>query len=261
MIIFWNACVGVTKLSIAFFYKRIFGTVRFRKLSWAAIALLMAWTIAFVLVGIFPCSPVSDGWSTNPDTNCIDGPAMYTAGVASNIALDILILVIPIYQIWKLHMPMLRKLGVAAIFTLASFVIVTGIIRLVLLVRAFGALDDPQWHDITCESTTSHTALYSIRVGCLADEIIDEYSPPMLWTVVELNLGVVCACLPLMRSVWRATRESQLVGKVFTSLASLTYSSTQSKVPTYRSFDKNDDVEAGIVSSEHLTATPSTKAQ
>ncbi|KAF2823678.1 hypothetical protein CC86DRAFT_327513 [Ophiobolus disseminans] len=234
MIIVWNACVGITKLSIAFLYKRIFGTRGFNMISWATIGLLVAWTIAFVLVGIFPCSPISDGWTTEVTTNCINAPATYTAGVASNIGLDIIILVIPIHQVWKLHMPLRRKIGVAMIFALGSFVIITGIIRLVLLINAFGALENPMWRDITYE-----------------------YSPPMLWTIVELNLGVMCACLPLMRPVWRASMQSPWATKLLSSFSSLRYSSKQSKGSSYQSFDKHDEMEMGIVNSGKTSPTAS----
>jgi hypothetical protein len=64
----------------------------------------------------------------------------------------VIVLLIPIYNVWNLHMPMRRKLGVVGIFCLGSFVIITGIIRLVLLVRAYGALENPVFMDITCKA-------------------------------------------------------------------------------------------------------------
>ena len=94
----------------------------------------------------------------------------------------------------------------------------------------------------------------------VANTIADEYSPPMLWTVVELNLGVICACLALMRPVWRATVESSFVSKIFSSFSSLAYSSNPSKGSTYQSFDKHDEMELGIVSSGDLS-TGTGKAQ
>jgi hypothetical protein len=97
---------------------------------------------------------------------------MYTASVASNIATDgeslccifpsvlehmidcdaiVLVLVIPIYNVWNLRMPLRRKIAVIIIFALGSFVIVTGIIRLKLLIGVYGALEDPTWRDLTCK--------------------------------------------------------------------------------------------------------------
>jgi hypothetical protein len=76
MIIAWNLCVGITKLSIAFLYKRIFSTAGFRRVTWFTIGLLIAWTIAFTLAGIFPCRKFSDGWATGAKGQCIKGPAM-----------------------------------------------------------------------------------------------------------------------------------------------------------------------------------------
>jgi hypothetical protein len=57
--VIWNPTVGLTKLSIAFLYKRIFATYAFRVVAWVTIGLLIAWTIAFTLVDICTCpSPV-----------------------------------------------------------------------------------------------------------------------------------------------------------------------------------------------------------
>ncbi|KAF2796780.1 hypothetical protein K505DRAFT_372933 [Melanomma pulvis-pyrius CBS 109.77] len=216
MQVIWNPTVGVTKLSIAFLYKRIFATYAFRMLTWGTIVMLAAWTIAFTLVNIFPCYPISNAWTTESTDGCVNFPAMYTAAVASNVATDIIVMLIPIYNVWNLHMPMRRKLGVVSIFCLGSFVIVTGIIRLVLLVRAYAALEDPVFMDITYD-----------------------FSPPILWTVVEINLGVTCACLPLMRPVWRAARDSPVMTKLLKSFTG-----------SYASMDKSDEAELGIISGD-----------
>ena len=47
-------------------------------------------------------------------------------------------------------MPFRRKVAVVLIFGLGSFVLVTGIIRLRLLIGVYGALEDPTWRDLTC---------------------------------------------------------------------------------------------------------------
>jgi hypothetical protein len=63
----------------------------------------------------------------------------------------VLVLVIPIYKVWKLQMPLRRKIAVIIIFALGSFVLVTGVIRLKLLIGVYGALEDPTWRDLTCK--------------------------------------------------------------------------------------------------------------
>jgi hypothetical protein len=77
----------------------------------------------------------------------------------------------------------------------------------------------------------------------------------MFWTVVELNLGVVCACLPLMRPIWTAALESPFVTKVFSSLACSASSNKKSKASTYYQFDQQDGMEMGLCSDDHSTVT------
>jgi hypothetical protein len=68
---------------------------------------------------------------------------------------------------------------------------------------------------------------------------VDDFSPPILWTVVEINLGVTCACLPLMRPVWRAARDSPVMTRLLKSFTR-----------SYASMDKSDEAEMGIVSGD-----------
>lgn len=150
---------------------------------------------------------------------------------------------------------MRRKLGVVSIFCLGSFVIITGIIRLVLLVRAYAALEDPVFMDITCKTLHRSFAPHLPSTSApRSDMNVDDFSPPILWTVVEINLGVTCACLPLMRPVWRAARDSPVMTKLLKSFTG-----------SYASMDKSDEAELGIISGDSdkskdgatATSTPS----
>lgn len=132
-------------------------------------------------------------------------------------------------------MPLRRKIAVVAIFALGSFVIITGVIRLIMLVGVYSSLDDPTWVDISCRPSPLHMC---DRSG-ISNRSIDEYSRPILWTVVELNLGVTCACLPLMRPVWRATMESPVFTRLLSSLTT-----------RYQSFDKSSEAEMGSMRGE-----------
>ena len=62
-----------------------------------------------------------------------------------------MILVLPVYNVWKLQMRTRHKLAVIAIFLLGGFTTITGIIRLHFLTFAFGSLRDPLFSDVTCE--------------------------------------------------------------------------------------------------------------
>jgi uncharacterized membrane protein len=65
--------------------------------------------------------------------------------------ISVIILVVPIYNVAKLQMPLRRKLGICGIFLLGGFVLITGIVRLYYLHRAFHALDHPLSVDVYCK--------------------------------------------------------------------------------------------------------------
>lgn len=63
----------------------------------------------------------------------------------------VIILALPVYNVFKLQMPTSRKVAVIGIFLLGSLVVVAGIVRLAYVIEAFGALKSPN-ADGTCKS-------------------------------------------------------------------------------------------------------------
>ena len=64
-----------------------------------------------------------------------------------------LILMLPMYNVWKLQMPTHRKVAVISIFLLGGLVTVTGIIRLHFLTLTYASLEYPLFNDISCKFT------------------------------------------------------------------------------------------------------------
>ncbi|KAF5700543.1 integral membrane protein PTH11 [Fusarium mundagurra] len=98
----------------------------------------------------------------------INGLAWAIATVG--IILDFWMLGIPISQLLHLQMKWKRKLAVASMFGVGTFVTVVSILRLRYLV-AFGNSSNPTWD--------SYDTCY--------------------WSVIELNVGIWCACMPNLR--------------------------------------------------------------
>ena len=61
-----------------------------------------------------------------------------------------LILLLPVYNVWKLQMRTPQKIAVIGLFFLGGFTVVTGIIRLHFLNYAFASLKHPLFNDVTC---------------------------------------------------------------------------------------------------------------
>jgi hypothetical protein len=110
--------IGLVKLSVIFFYLRIFPKKSFRTLCWLMIGFCTSSMLAFALVTIFQCRPISFAWDTGAtrEGNCIDYNAAAWANAGVNILQDILIVVLPINELRALQLGRTKKIGVYAMF-------------------------------------------------------------------------------------------------------------------------------------------------
>jgi hypothetical protein len=117
--------VGLTliKLSILFFFRRIFHVRAFIWANNVVIGITLAWGIAYTFALAFQCVPVSTLWNkleSEYGENCVMVLPFYLSFAFSDLILDILIFVLPVPHLWNLVMPARQKLGVAFIFLLGS---------------------------------------------------------------------------------------------------------------------------------------------
>lgn len=121
--------IGLVKVSIVLFYKRIFVTNGFKKVAWGLLVLIGMWLTAFFLTTLFQSWPISRNW-TGVGENIMDAKVMYVALAASDLALDIIILVTPLPVIKNLGIALEKKLAIATLFGLGFLCIIASAIRL-----------------------------------------------------------------------------------------------------------------------------------
>jgi len=107
-----------TKVSILFFYLRIFPDQIFRRVTWCLVVVAALTTLTFVCVDAFQCAPVSHYWRQwdGEPGKCFapSGPAWTISAIG--IALDFLMLSLPLQQIRKLNLHWRKKLSVGLMF-------------------------------------------------------------------------------------------------------------------------------------------------
>ena len=81
---------------------------------------------------------------------CIDLQAYYRAIASSNMALDIIILCMPLYMVWRLKLEASQKLMLSGIFALGGLVCVASLMRIITVNLIKGA-------DLTCKLTISES--------------------------------------------------------------------------------------------------------
>jgi hypothetical protein len=96
-------------------------------------------------------------------------------GSVPNVITDLILVVFPLPYVWSLHAPITQRIVLGGMFALGIFVSIVSMIRLsILLDTAGGTLD----------------LTYTFK---------DVY----LWSLVEINVGLICTCLPSLRPILR----------------------------------------------------------
>lgn len=122
-IITYFITTSLVKLTFVTFYIRIFPSVHTRRVLWGTCILICLNAVAFVLVGVFQCTPINAYWArwTEPETrHCIDLNAIAWSNAAINIALDLWILAIPLWELRRLQLHWKKKIGVGLMFSVGA---------------------------------------------------------------------------------------------------------------------------------------------
>lgn len=111
--------IMLLKLSLLFFYLRIFPSQGVRRTLWATAIFNCIFGIVFVFVAIFQCQPVSyfwTKWDGMHEGKCFDIGIITWSNAAISIVLDVWMLAIPLSQLKKLNLDWKKKVGVGMMF-------------------------------------------------------------------------------------------------------------------------------------------------
>lgn len=124
---------------------------------------------------LLQCRPISYNWTNwrgEGGGQCVNISAVAWANAAVSIALDLFMLAVPLSQLRALKLHWKKKIGVALMFIVGTFVTIVSIIRLASLVE-FRESTNLTW----------------------------DYWAVSLWSTVEITVGIICACMPSMRLI------------------------------------------------------------
>ncbi|KAF5699764.1 integral membrane protein PTH11 [Fusarium mundagurra] len=193
--VFYFAQVSLLKTSLLFFYLRIFpGNAQ--KLLWGTIVFNSVFGVLFMFLAAFQCTPVSYfwlNWDGEHKGTCIsmNSTAIGWANASISVAVDVWMLAVPMWYLRKLKLHWKKKIGVAAMFIVGTFVTVVSIIRLQFLV----------------DLGSSHNPTY-------------DQTDISIWSTVEINVGIICASMPALRVI---------LVRLFPSLGGSSYDSSKYK--------------------------------
>jgi hypothetical protein len=190
--ILYTFSITTIKLSVLAFYWRLF-EIKARVTIYIVTAMSISWCTAIVrphllpqkcptrlvntikqfLCVVFSCIPVQAAWDiTIVGAKCIPTRSIYLGGSVPNVILDLVLVIMPLPHVWRLHAPVAQRIVLAGMFALGFFIAVVSLVRLIIF--------------LNIPISTQGDATYNFR------EII-------VWSIVEINIGLTCACLPSLK--------------------------------------------------------------
>ncbi|GJN76185.1 MFS transporter [Purpureocillium lilacinum] len=188
--ILYNPALMATKTSILIFYLRLAKNTQvvLRYASWATLIVVNVAGTVLTFMNIFQCSPVRAAWDIHVEspTKCIPLLTEFICAAPVNIVTDLAILALPIPVLTGMRLPSRQKTILVLTFTLGIFVTIVDVIRIYYLQRAIS--------EVPTGTTTSPNS----RFGGQTDFAWNA-SLSLMWSAVEVNVGMSCACVPTLK--------------------------------------------------------------
>ncbi|KAL9607322.1 MAG: hypothetical protein Q9167_007756, partial [Letrouitia subvulpina] len=171
--VLFGCSITIIKISILFFYARLFPFRSFRIAAIIIGGIEILWWIGLMLTAFLHCRPLAYYWDRSiPNGYCTNDNLIGYTITSVNIVTDVIVLLMPLPWLWGLQLNLAKRLAIIGLFVLGSFVCVAGIVRIPFLAHL--ALSDLSWTGVS--------------VG--------------IWVNVECNIGIVSACLPILRPLF-----------------------------------------------------------
>ncbi|PVH68438.1 hypothetical protein DL98DRAFT_506849 [Cadophora sp. DSE1049] len=196
--VLYNPALMATKTSILIFYLSLTSvTGRFFKL--ATMVILVVVNVAgsvLTILNIIQCLPIDSAFQyPKPDgARCISILNLALASAPVNIITDLAILFVPLPTLTSLRIPQRQKVVLVFIFATGGFVTAVDVVRIAYLQQAsqigvhWGNLNDTQDNNMEDPNFLWYA------------------SQATMWSLVEVNIGITCACIPTLKPVvsWAA---------------------------------------------------------
>ncbi|KAL8721783.1 MAG: hypothetical protein Q9181_007634 [Wetmoreana brouardii] len=167
--------ITCVKASVLCLYLRIFGIDKtFANVVRCCLVIVVAWGLATLLCAILQCIPTHAAWDLSiPRDRCFNYRAYLIATNVPNIGLDFVVILLSVHKVRTIKISTPKKIGLIGVFALSTFASIVSIVR--VTANASFQNVDPTYN----------------------------YVAVMIWSTVEANVGVICACLPILAPLVR----------------------------------------------------------
>ncbi|KAL5371989.1 hypothetical protein DPSP01_013835 [Paraphaeosphaeria sporulosa] len=196
--------IGFIKTSVSFFYLQIFSVPKYRPYIIAWIVIMTLWTISFFTAFMAICGDhgiFSSRSHMNPAVQkreCGSTQMLDFGVLISGTVSDLITVLIPLPMIFSLlHLPMSDKVSIAAIFLVGLL-------------------------SVGASAARSYIGIYTKFAP--KDKIMDPglgVTATCVWTLIEIQIGILAACAPTIRPVLRELVHNGLFGGLVSAASSI----------------------------------------
>lgn len=131
-------------------------------------------------------SPIAYYWrvSASSADKCIAEWPPLAGQTISTVVTDFVVYILPMPTLWRLRLPVFQRVILMGLFGLGVVVVVAGVMR-------------TYW--------TQHVTMKTFDVTWEGFEL-------WIWTAVEVSLGIICGCVPVLRRLLPATLNGSKYG-------------------------------------------------
>lgn len=198
-----------------------------------------------MLTAFLHCRPFAYYWDRSiPNGHCVNDNLIGYTITAVNVATDLVVLVLPIPWLWGMNMTAPKRLAVVGLFILGSLYVPV----------------PPPLHPILFADKTFHSVCVAgiVRLPLLAELKLSDVTWTSvsvgLWVDVECNIGILSACLPIMRPLFSTKYPSSPLSHLVRLVRSISVSSTFGASST-NGDNSSSDPEKAIAPSEPSSDT------
>jgi hypothetical protein len=168
----YNLATLFIKTSILSFYLRFSIDRAFRLAVYVVMVVTIGYTIPNAILVLYACRPMKAYWdfAAKATGDCVNLDAAFHTANTLNMLTDFAILLLPIWMLRPMQVPLFQKIGVALILMAGGFVCAISLMRMIVTL-----------------------------LGMFDPDISFHYTDNLIWWIVEMNFGIVCACLPSLK--------------------------------------------------------------
>ncbi|CAI0646610.1 unnamed protein product [Colletotrichum noveboracense] len=110
--------LALAKMSFAVLYIRMLPERRLIIVNKTIVVFLCCQAIEESMIPIFQCHPIAKAWIPSTVGTCLDLPVLWWIGFAFNLCTDLILFIQPIPFLWRLQLPIIKRLGLIAMLSL-----------------------------------------------------------------------------------------------------------------------------------------------